>query len=58
MKRLKVSLHGCDDTTTVEIEVTSRHGYNAIYTLMRAVNDEGGGCQPTMEVAEIKERAA
>lgn len=55
MKRIKVGVHGCDDSTEVEMEV-NYGAFLVIQGLVNLVNQvSNGGCEPTMSMEEVNE---
>ena len=55
MAKLWISLCGCDDTTTFQMEVTEAE--KAFVERMCALSVETStyGCEPTMEITEVRD---
>ena len=56
MKKIyEVSVHGCDDSTTIRQELTFEE-YEFLNTIAEEItNASSYGCMPTMEIEEVKE---
>lgn len=54
MKKYKINVIGCDDTTIFEVEL-AEHEYNLIKMICEKCTDTSQyGCQPTMSIEEIE----
>ena len=54
-KMYEISVHGCDDSTTIKQELTFEE-YEFLNTIAEKITETSSyGCMPTMELEEVTE---
>ncbi len=57
MKTYKIGVHGCDDSTEIEMELTETE-WTLVRRIARKITETSTyGCMPTMEIEEVKEES-
>lgn len=53
MHKYKITLNGCDDSTTIEMELTAVEMELVNRICVAVENESEYGCQPTMAIEEV-----